>query len=191
MSIYLQHWNYFLALESDLGKLARFVEPTEDNFRTFSLEIVRIFLAACYEIDVVAKQYCQLLEPDKKAENVMDYRDIITKHQPAISETKVQLPRFGIERKPWKEWSSDKQPRWWGDHNKVKHERADHFDKANLENVVDACGGLLIILLNYIQHGWPKARLEPIPTLFTFSRELAKVDLYLGGGIAVHFEEGS
>ena len=55
-NISLQHWNYFLALESDLGKLARFVEPTEANFRTFSLEIVRLFLAACSEIDVVAKQ---------------------------------------------------------------------------------------------------------------------------------------
>lgn len=28
----LLHWNYFLAIESDLEKVARYIEFTQDNF---------------------------------------------------------------------------------------------------------------------------------------------------------------
>ena len=36
----LLHWNYFLALEADLGTLSRFVELTANNFATYSIEQV-------------------------------------------------------------------------------------------------------------------------------------------------------
>jgi len=47
----LLHWNYFLALEADLGTLSRFVEFAEDNFATYSIEQVHLFLAAASEVD--------------------------------------------------------------------------------------------------------------------------------------------
>jgi len=31
------YWTYFLALEEDLLVLARYIEPSEGNFRTFSI----------------------------------------------------------------------------------------------------------------------------------------------------------
>lgn len=40
------HWNYFLALELDVERLARFVEFTGSNFATYSIEMAHLFIAA-------------------------------------------------------------------------------------------------------------------------------------------------
>src|SRR2546421_703693 len=60
------HWNYFLALESDVARVARFIEFQPANFGTFSIELGRILLAASSEVDVVAKLVCSQLEPKAK-----------------------------------------------------------------------------------------------------------------------------
>ena len=38
----LLHWNYYLALESDLEKVARYIEFTQDNFGAYSIELAHI-----------------------------------------------------------------------------------------------------------------------------------------------------
>jgi len=45
------HWQYFIAIESDLENTARYVEVAEDNFGTYSVEYSRILLSASSEID--------------------------------------------------------------------------------------------------------------------------------------------
>jgi len=49
------HWAYFLALEEDLHRLSRFVEISESNFSTHSIECARLLLASCSEAEVVLK----------------------------------------------------------------------------------------------------------------------------------------
>ena len=39
------HWNYLVAIESDLERLSRFVEFNSDNFNCYSLEIGRLLLS--------------------------------------------------------------------------------------------------------------------------------------------------
>jgi len=53
------HWNYFLALERDLEIVARYVEFTKPNFKTFSIELAHLLFAAASEVDVVAKLLCE------------------------------------------------------------------------------------------------------------------------------------
>ncbi len=50
------HWNYLLALDAELVTLSRYVDFSEQNFNCFSIEIVRILLAAAAEVDIVCKQ---------------------------------------------------------------------------------------------------------------------------------------
>jgi len=49
------HWQYFIAIESDLEKTARNVEMTPGNFRTYSVEYAHILLSASSEVDVMSK----------------------------------------------------------------------------------------------------------------------------------------
>lgn len=55
------HWNYFLAIENDFEKMTRYVELSESNDKTFSIEFARIIMAATQEVDVILKKYVNRL----------------------------------------------------------------------------------------------------------------------------------
>ena len=50
------YWNYFLSLERDLQTIGRYVEFSENNFNVYSVEILKLFLAASSEFEVVLKE---------------------------------------------------------------------------------------------------------------------------------------
>lgn len=117
-----------LAMESDLERLSRYVEFTEENYPCFSIEIARILMAAGAEIDVVCKQLCALLTtslglPATQASNINEYRDIINDRYPKIKRFSIQMPRCGLELCPWDEWKKPNGvPLWWTGYNKTKHD---------------------------------------------------------------------
>jgi len=39
------HWNYYLAIENDFEKISRYIEFTEANNATFSIELARIIMS--------------------------------------------------------------------------------------------------------------------------------------------------
>jgi hypothetical protein len=101
------HWNYLLALDTDLVALSRYVDFSDQNFNCFSIEIARILLAAAAEVDIVCKQLCQKVDSTSSADKINAYRTEITAAFPVISKLKVLLPRFGLTLQPWDEWSTD------------------------------------------------------------------------------------
>ncbi len=145
----LLHWNYFLALESDLEGVSRYIEFSEKNFETYSIELAHLLLAASSEVDVIAKEICNLLEPDENANNINNYREIILPHYSNIFNEEVHVPRYGLSFKPWVNWAEGKNPIWWQSYNKVKHQRNEHFADANLKNVLNSMGGLLITVFYF------------------------------------------
>ena len=54
------HWNFFLAIEEDLDALSKFVDFS-GNDDVFSIEIARLFLSSCSEVDVILKQLCSAI----------------------------------------------------------------------------------------------------------------------------------
>ena len=44
------YWQFFIALESDLHATTRYVEYSEDNFETYSVDFAQIILGACSEV---------------------------------------------------------------------------------------------------------------------------------------------
>ena len=142
-----EHWRYFLALEQDVERTTRFVEPHESNYRTFSIEFARLILSACSEVEVVAKVLCQSLGPAAPAENMDHYRTTLRKAFPNIHEVIVQVPRFGLAMKPWQEWETNANPGWWKHHQLVKHQRHLHFAHADLEHCIVSAAGLFSLAL--------------------------------------------
>jgi hypothetical protein len=71
------HWQYFVALESDLEHTARYVEIVPSNFKTYSIEFARILLSASSEVDVVCKLVCEGINRNKAYENIDHYRECI------------------------------------------------------------------------------------------------------------------
>jgi len=138
------YWNYFLSIEEDLERVARFIEFDEDNLQTYSIELAKIFLSASSEIDVFLKQICHKMDDLENPKNINGYRKVIISKLPEFIEETVFVHRYGFQFNPWEEWSNNKNPNWWTNHNKVKHQRNIYFKEANVENVLKALGALLI-----------------------------------------------
>lgn len=186
----LLHWNYFLALESDVERLARFVEFTSNNFATYSIEMTHLFLAAASEVDVVAKQLCSILDETANVANIEQYRDVLRRCLPKIESSLIIIPRYGLELSPWSDWLNNETPEWWRAHNKVKHQRCEHFALANLENVLNAMAGLFMLILYYYRCIGYYQGIEPPPNLFMPPEDLAFVCGTLGGGgLKLFFED--
>lgn len=140
------HWHYFSALSEDVERTARFVEPTPDNFKTYSIEFARLYLAIGSEIDVVAKLLCHKADPLAKLNGIDSYRPVILAKYGDFPEVEVSVPLGELSLTPWKEWRNGANPGWWGQYNGVKHERDKYFKEANLQNTLNALGGLLVVV---------------------------------------------
>jgi len=165
------HWNYFLAIESDVAVLSRFVEFTNDNFTTYSLEMTHILIAAASEVDVVAKLLCKKVNPDVFPEKMNKYREVLNPALPTIKDMTVTIRRFGLTLTPWSYWRYNLTPQWWSDHNHVKHERNLNFKKANLKNTLNSMTGLFVLILHYYKYAAENAELVPDPSLFMVSNK--------------------
>lgn len=143
------HWHYFLALEEDLARLSRFVEFDPRNDKTFSVELSRLYLATCSEIDVVLKQLASRYITLSARPNISDYFTPLNQNLPNLFSYEITLPRNGRSFTPWSTWTVAGAPIWWGDHNAVKHQRHAHFDKASVENCLNAVTALFIAVIHW------------------------------------------
>jgi len=158
------HWNYFIALEQDLEVVARYIEFSERNFDTYSIELAHLLFAAASEVDVVAKLVCERVSPHAPRGNINDYRVVLLAEFPDISSKHIFVPRYGLTLTPWENWTGLNNPDWWRSYNNVKHERDAHFHEATLKNALNALGALLIV--TFIHYSYSLAtggapRLDP------------------------------
>lgn len=161
------HWNYFLALDADTAKMSRFVEFSKDNYRTYSLELARLLMAAAAEVDVVAKIACLKVNPSSRAEKIGQYYSILTTAHLKLRKYPIQVKRFGLMLKPSSSWSATKSPLWWTAYNKTKHQRNTHFQDSNLKNALNAVAGLYVMLLYAFPEDASLGTLLPRPQLFS------------------------
>lgn len=162
----LIHWNYFLALEEDLDRLARYVDLSGQNDNTYSIEIARLFLSASAEVDVVLKQLAVKHNNASTASGINAYFPEITQNCPNFIGFTVLLPRYGLTVTPWSSWSANTPPFWWQDHNKVKHHRHNHFDKANLKNCLNSMAALFVSVIHLYSNEAAAGELLSVPRLF-------------------------
>lgn len=165
------YWSYYLELEEQLIQTKRFVDFDISNYKTFSIEYLKLLQAACSEIDVVAKIIAEKYDSnftklDNK--NIQKWGFVLQQHFNDIGEkTACFLNDFYV--RPWENWKyeqyNDKNgrvryrladktetPKWWTAYNKVKHERTSHYQsgktnycRANLENLISAMAALYIL----------------------------------------------
>jgi hypothetical protein len=167
------YWHYFVSLCEDAEKTTRFVEPTPDNFNTYSIEYARLYLAIGSEVDVVAKLLCEKIKPTAKVKNIDDYRPVILAAFPDLPAVQVVVPRHEISFTPWLGWQTGVNPLWWTKHNAVKHARHKSFKEANLENTLNALGGLLVLVGYFYSEDLVTCWLSPSPSgiLMQFDRK--------------------
>lgn len=178
------HWNYFIAIDTDTEKLARYIEFSSDNFTTYSIEMAHLLLTAASEVDVVAKILCKRhgsSSKAKKAKKIHEYRKVLKRALPNIQRMNIVIPRYGLSLQPWEQWGSNENPNWWTAYNKVKHHRSTDFHRANLLYALNAVAGLFVMLLYLYKKEAEAGNLLPSPSLFRVDTEFFNgVDLSSG-----------
>lgn len=159
------YWDYYLILESDFLQTQRYVTINTDNFNTFSVEYAKQYQTICSEIDVICKEYCDLLDNANRARNIYGYASIILDMRSDIKKGVVKVKNASsVKLNPWDEWNTDLSspldgnnpnnvsPTWWTFYNKVKHNRTkmdsnnkEFFKHANLINTLNALAGLFVL----------------------------------------------
>jgi hypothetical protein len=145
----LLHWNYFLALENDLSVCSRYVEFDDKNNAAFSIEFAHLLFASSSEVDVIAKEMCKIINPTDDVDGINNYYPVILGKFPTFKDEIVYLDKYGLDFQPWIDWKPTVSPLWWQSYNKVKHQRNDFFPRANLKNVLNSMGALLITTIYY------------------------------------------
>jgi hypothetical protein len=153
----LPHWEYFLAIESDLEKCSRFIEFCQDNYQAYSLEFARIIMASSSEVDTVIKLLCKSINPKEKPDKICHYFPILSSKYSNFTLFEINIPRFKILLHPWRGWSGSQSPDWWSKaYNKIKHKRDEFFKEANLINTLNAVAGLLCVILYFYKECFDK-----------------------------------
>ena len=105
------HWDYFLSLEDDLAKLARYIHFSNENLSTYSIEFARLLMAATQEIDVLFKQICA--RHGDKSNSEAGYRAFFSEGDYVkIRDLEVSVRSYGLKFTPFKDWTST-APGWW------------------------------------------------------------------------------
>ena len=101
------YWNYYLELEDQLIQTKRFVDFDISNYKTFSIEYLKLLQATCSEIDVVAKIIAEKLDPtflNLKSKNIQKWGFVIQKHFKEIQSKEVSFLN-DLHITPWKNWA--------------------------------------------------------------------------------------
>jgi hypothetical protein len=162
-----QPWYYFLSVEKDFVRTIDFVELHASNAKAFSNEYAKLLLLLGSEVDVVAKMLCAKIALGQKAENIGDYKTLLTTKFVGLHTVEIEIPRYSLKLQPWLSWDPNvsKSPGWWTAYNNVKHERDKNYPDANQENTVSALCGLLALLLYFYKD---EQHLQPYPDLLNY-----------------------
>lgn len=143
------HWRYCRLLEQELDEISVFIELSEKNFDTYSLKLMRLINSAISEFEVVAKVICLEINSDVNVENIKisKIRDIIVKAYPNILETEVRVLDMNYVYQPFLDWDKESRLEWWDAYNKLKHDRNNYFEKANLRIAIESVSVLKIMVM--------------------------------------------
>lgn len=133
-----KYWQLFLLLENRFEFLKTFIDFNTANYKTFSPELLSLYLSTGSEIDVFLRAACN----DQKAHS--DFYKLRRKFESdfaSLSNFQVNVPLFSIKLYPFQ----DAKISWWKHYNEVKHQRDKKYSEASLENVLSALAGLFLL----------------------------------------------
>lgn len=150
----------FKIIEQDLLRLLEYVEPSDDNLKTYSHRLYELLLRASTEFEANCKGILVENGYSKSGKgnlNITDYALINTSSK--LSDYEVRLSIWRDHPKdfyPLTGWSTGPSLNWYRGYNSSKHDRNRNFEHANLENVLTAVAAVAALLFSqfYIQCFW-------------------------------------
>ena len=121
------YWEYYLELEDEFYQVKKYIQFDKANYKTFSIELLKLYQAICSEIDVIGKQIALHFNPDfkkKKHPTIRDWwfdiqdnlqvyesvRDCVDPSKTPTSVCDVSLKNYVIDEvfSPWSNYKLEK-----------------------------------------------------------------------------------
>ena len=139
----------FKTLQNELKELFSFVEPADNNRKTFSYRIQQLLIRVCIELETNFKAIMAENKYSRNDQwwNINDYWKINFSHK--LSDYKVVMPQWEGKNKefsPFSEWRISPKLSWYRAFQHTKHNRASKLYEANLGNLMNAFCGLFVVL---------------------------------------------
>lgn len=158
------NWHTYNYLDTRLNELSRYISFAPENKVTWSEALADLLIltgsavdsffrdmGGCPNIETNThyKKVQQRVSKDNRNWNIYDFKDA---YEPLyqLSKNEVEIP-FGLSYygviQPFREFDiADKEiPTWWNAYNHLKHNYYDSLEEANLDNVLNSLGSLLIL----------------------------------------------
>lgn len=148
-SIRLDLVRYYKTLERDFLKTLEYIELTDDNLSTYSINNYKLLTNICIEVEnnlkgiLLANNYINV---DRNRDLTMKDYSVLYKYL-RLTEYTVELKVFYYQKKlnPFIR-GKDKQLKWYKAYNKLKHDRTKNIKYATLDNIINALAGLYILI---------------------------------------------
>ena len=140
------YWRYYLLLEDKFLQTLHYVELTEDNFFTYSIEYAYLIQSIGSELDSFFKIYCDF--PLQAYKTIIDYKETVFIKYPDITSEIIRIDDYGLEFAPFSEWNSS-TPKWWKSFTSIKHNRSSTMKSASLDNVLNILSALFLLEMKY------------------------------------------
>ncbi|MDE0611329.1 MAG: hypothetical protein OXH88_01355 [Gammaproteobacteria bacterium] len=156
-----------ILIQRDLESIFEYLEPSEESQTAYSYRVHALLMRTCIEVEAnfraILKENICSTPPGKL--NMQHYKKVEVTHH--LSSYEAMLPIWNVSSeqfapkyrtfRPFESWksvrgaqgtrnSADESLDWYQAYNASKHNRHDNFKKANLENLVLAVAGLLILV---------------------------------------------
>lgn len=141
-------------IQADLQKLFEYVEPSPESLKTFSYRIHELLMRTCIELEANFKAILteNIYTPSRDRfsnpiYNMSVYKKVDVTHH--LSSYEVTLPIWAGSHRiisPFKDWKTGQGLSWYQAYNASKHDRHQAFKQANMEHLLDAVAGLLVVL---------------------------------------------
>lgn len=147
----------FLLIQDDLREIFEYVEPSDVGKTAYSYRIHALLIRTCIEVEANLKAIFDENICSRPAETMRQFRKVDASHH--LSSYRIKLPIWSptplvlCPFQPWRTLRGAGTPAagapglpWYQAYNASKHNRLDQFHKANLENLVAAVAGLLVLI---------------------------------------------
>jgi hypothetical protein len=139
----------FEILKRDLQHLFEFIEPCTDNYSTYSHRTFELLIRACIETEANCKQIFRANKNPITNANILRFSDLNGPLK--LSEYVLSCHAFEFDDfSPFESFAISnrkmRSPLWYKAYNEVKHDRANSFSHANLQNVIKSIGAVYVIL---------------------------------------------
>ena len=157
--------NYVRQLDivlAELFDIFKVVEPTVDNLKTYGNAIRNVIILSCTEVDALLKHILKTNGAEKKDDKYTTQDYFKLKATLRLDEYSLILTNLDSinEISPFRNWDTPKTTQtlpWYDAYNKVKHDRIENFELANLQIAIDstlAFATLLIASFGYRNEIW-------------------------------------